>query len=395
MKKVLYICLCFILLTSCSMNTNKKIVQKKDEKHIEMEDEAMMTFTEINEYNQYMMEHTKALYDLESITELSKEKILTMIQKYQLPNSPYNDGILITQDDRYQIIENLNLDEVETITKMKKGIIIDKTNLKSFPTHVSFHSSIESTFDMVQESELAVNSKVLILHESKDHKWNFVISNIYAGWVLKEDIALVNDFDEFDSDRFVVITTPFLEVDGTLLTMGVRLPYFGYRNGLYEVYLPTSQDGYLETKRVFIDEKYLSVGYLPYTKENLVKQAYKYEGIQYRWGGKGYGVDCSSFVSNVYLTFGIQLARNTGDQEESLKDIHFIGSLSNQEKLEELKQHEFALMYQPGHVMLYLGYYNGTHKMIHANARTMNVAIENIYTWTSNLYKIDRFAQIK
>ena len=395
MKKVLFICLCLILLTSCDVNTNKKIVQKKEEIHMEMKDEAMMTFTEINEYNQYMMEHTKALYDLESMTELSKEEILSMIQKYQLPDSPYNDGILITQDDRYQIINNLNLDKVTSITEMKKGIIINKTNLKSFPTHISFHSSLESTFDMIQESELAVNSKVLILHESKDHKWNFVISNIYAGWVLKEDIAEVNDYNEFDSDRFVVITTPFLEVDGTLLTMGVRLPYFGHRDGRYEVYLPTSQDGYLKTKRVFIDEKYLNVGYLPYTKENLVKQAFKYEGVKYRWGGKGYGVDCSSFVSNVYLTFGIQLARNTGDQEESLKDVQMIGTLSNQEKLNQLKEHEFALMYQPGHVMLYLGYENGTHKMIHANARTMDVAIEEITPWTSNLYKIDRFAQIK
>ena len=108
----------------------------------------------------------------------------------------------------------------------------------AFPTEVSFYDKKGiQDFDRIQETELTINTPVKILHKSKDQLWNFVVSPIYAGWVLKENIALAKeeDWDFFiHNPIFGVITDANLKVEGEILDMGVRLPLTNFLEDQYQ-----------------------------------------------------------------------------------------------------------------------------------------------------------------
>src|SRR3546814_7670025 len=61
----------------------------------------------------------------------------------------------------------------------------------------------------------------------------------------------------------------------------------------------------------------VSADYLPLTRANLVRQAFKFLGERYGWGHSYNGRDCSGFVSEIYRSMGVQLPRNTSAQSVS------------------------------------------------------------------------------
>lgn len=122
-------------------------------------------------------------------------------------------------------------------------------------------------------------------------------------------------------------------------------------------------------------------GYLPYTEYNLIKQALKFRGEPYGWGGSNNSHDCSSFIEDVHKSFGIRLARNTSHQEGvAMKGKISIGKLSRANKLKAIqKSGPASVIYMKGHVVLYLGKdAKGQDKIIHQNGSTKNCAITNL-----------------
>ncbi|MGL5207240.1 MAG: C40 family peptidase [Acidaminococcaceae bacterium] len=96
--------------------------------------------------------------------------------------------------------------------------------------------------------------------------------------------------------------------------MGSRIPVEG------KVLLMPVRDAADNLKITKISARYdksLHAGYLSYTNNNLIKQAFAFIGDSYGWGGLRESVDCSSFVADVYRTFGVELPRNADEQEEA------------------------------------------------------------------------------
>ena len=90
-------------------------------------------------------------------------------------------------------------------------------------------------------------------------------------------------------------------------------------------------------------------------------------GEPYGWGGFGYYRDCSLFTKDVMTSFGVWLGRNSKAQTVGHKSID-LSFLSSDEKLETIKQNAtpyLALIYMPGHIMLYSGIINGEVSVIH------------------------------
>src|SRR5690606_8511268 len=50
----------------------------------------------------------------------------------------------------------------------------------------------------------------------------------------------------------------------------------------------------------------VSADYLPLTRANVIRQAFKFLGERYGWGHSYDTRDCSGFVSEVYRSFGVQ-----------------------------------------------------------------------------------------
>ena len=123
-------------------------------------------------------------------------------------------------------------------------------------------------------------------------------------------------------------------------------------------------DGYLtfDIGKISFDEDTI-YGYLPYTIENIILQAFKCLGDDYDWGNKYNSRDCSGFVASIYNTMGFVLPRDTAPIEK----IPATSSIFTKDVKNELKSLlPGSLIFKNGHVMLSLGTYNDIPYIIHA-----------------------------
>ncbi|MCQ1954654.1 C40 family peptidase [Arthrobacter sp. zg-Y238] len=105
----------------------------------------------------------------------------------------------------------------------------------------------------------------------------------------------------------------------------------------------------------------------------------KYLGLPYIWGGNdpAQGLDCSSFVQNVYKDLGYNLPRVTWDQMNSGTEV---ASMADAQPGDLLFSHD------GGHVAIYLG--NG--KAVDAPQPGQTIAIRDAWETDANLTTIRR-----
>jgi cell wall-associated NlpC family hydrolase len=163
--------------------------------------------------------------------------------------------------------------------------------------------------------------------------------------------------------------------------MGVRLPLADpdtlsqnvdgqNPHASHAVRLPVrSENGELGFRTALIARSQdISLGYLPFTRRNIIQQAFKFLGERYGWGHSYNARDCTGLVSEVYRTVGIFLPRNSSQQGNSPigENIRFAPDDSAEEKLKTLTSADVGdLLYSTGHVMLYLGTMDGQPYVIH------------------------------
>jgi cell wall-associated NlpC family hydrolase len=108
--------------------------------------------------------------------------------------------------------------------------------------------------------------------------------------------------------------------------------------------------------------------YLPLTRANIIRQAFKFLGERYGWGHSYDGRDCSGFVSEVYNSMGVRLPRNTRDQATSpaLQHTLFTEKDGSDARMAAVKTLDVGdLVYIPGHVMMVIGHVDGQPYVIH------------------------------
>lgn len=411
MKKSIAVILFVLACFGCTQNTNVEGNYNEviDDSYLEtipenakpflsllQDGSILLTEEEIQHYNKSIEEKTSSMYDLD-IEELTKEQVLAYIESYTIPSLPkYNAENVITVDDIQLVLDNRNLEAIPKDISLSKAIVIHRTNLRAFPTNMHFTDTKNDTnFDLIQESELRVNTPCLVIHKSKDKKWVFVMTKAYVGWILSDAIAYASEkeYTYFTNpDSFAIITDSFVEIDSTLLDMSVHLPYEKVTKEGYELIMPSKdENGNLMRKTVVISKEQAHIGYLPYTKRNVIIQAFKYENIPYRWGGMDNGVDCSSFVGNVYRTFGFEFPRNTSEQRKSVGTIISLTNKTNEEKLSILQENSPSLLFKSGHVLIYLGKIENTHYVINATGKRFLLKVTTEELNSSNyLTTIDR-----
>jgi hypothetical protein len=124
----------------------------------------------------------------------------------------------------------------------------------------------------------------------------------------------------------------------------------------------TFRKGYIRT-----DED-VHPGFLPYTQENVARQAFKMLNHPYGWGDRLGGRDCSRFIMDLFKTFGILMPRNSKEQATVGTDLGLVEGKTEKEKQKLLDQSIplATILRLPGHIMLYLGKEKGKHYAIHS-----------------------------
>jgi cell wall-associated NlpC family hydrolase len=342
-----------------------------------------------------------SLHDIESLpVTLEREQVQAWIESISVrPNRALYDETGKEGSSRAldRLVNGLDLNRIPQTQVTRYGMVVQRADLRTFPTHLRVYSSPEDrNLDRFQESALFPGTPVAVVHESRDREWLFVVSRTYAAWIDKDAVAFGEKEEIFAHARrapYVVVTGATVRtvharqeprVSEVQLDMGVRLPLVqalpedGLVNGQHPYFghaieLPVrNEDGTLSFAPALIPASAdVSADYLPLTRANLLRQAFKFLGERYGWGHSFNSRDCSGFVSEIYRSFGVLLPRNTRDQAVSpaLNRIELDPAMSHAERVKLLRDTQVGdLIYIPGHVMMVIGHEDGEPYVIHDTA---------------------------
>jgi hypothetical protein len=323
------------------------------------------------------------VYDLTSYPAfLDRNQLTELITRRPFPEEDrYSNGIKVDQAYYESLLQQMNLPGIREQNSVTPALTVRRTNIRTFPTAAeSLEEPDDHDFDLFQETAAGPAEPVLLLHQSLDGRWYFVQTYNYSGWMPAADVALAGDrqtwLDYVQPGNFLVVTGNRLKLDngpypGMELTMGARVPLGtdGTAPGqAYTIQLPArGKDGELEIKTALVPaDADVSVGYLPYTRANIIRQAFKILGEPYGWGGLFNGRDCSAFVMDVYKSFGFMLPRNSDEQEQSAGlTVRFTDADRNQRHVLLDSLLPGASLFTPTHELLYLGRHEGRYCVIH------------------------------
>lgn len=259
-------------------------------------------------------------------------------------------------------IENSNFKEFKKVSK--RAIMVKNSAVKVFPTiEMMFYNPYTAgegfPFDYNQNSQIKINTPILVSHYSKDKAWVFIKSASVFGWVKISDIAFVSDkfIKEFKTNNYYIATKDKFNIHDNFFIEKIQLGTI----------FPKYKQSYLIAKKdlnhnafiryIKIDDENIDKKPLKFNSKNIAKVASQLIGEQYGWGGIFNFRDCSSFTKDFFSTFGVFLNRNSSQQIEDGKHF-YIKNLSNKKKKEYIIKHAKAfktLIHLPGHIMLYIG----------------------------------------
>jgi hypothetical protein len=353
----------------------------------------------IEAQNAKLQQLDKSVHDVEAIPRtLTASEVSAWVERMSVrPTDTLYDekGQPVQSSTLDELVANVNVAAIPATQTTRFGMVVRRSDLRTFPTRLRVFRSPDggTDIDRFQEDGLFIGTPVAIVHESRDGEWWFVVSQRYAAWISRHDVALGSHAEVFaygKKEPYLIVTgaaahTVFTperpEVSGLQIEMGQRIPVLSdwpaekpvngqhpYAGHVVELPMRAA-DGSLHFSPALIPRTAdVATDYLPLTRENLIRQSFKFLGERYGWGHSYNARDCSGFVSEVYRSFGVQLPRNTRDQGVSpaLNRIAFTADDDREKRLEVLREMEVGdLIYIPGHVMMMIGHYGGQPYVIH------------------------------
>ncbi|SDQ35881.1 SH3 domain-containing protein [Pseudoxanthomonas sp. CF125] len=360
-------------------------------------DRVIMDAQAIAAQNEKLFRLDDSMNDLSALpaTRPGQEIIDSINELSALPEGSLYDvqGNPVPADTLQQLAQSLDLDAVPATVPTQYGLALRRTALRKFPTELRvFSSQGDTDIDRFQESALFPGAPVAIAHRSRDGRWLWVESPNYKAWALAEDIATGTKaavFAHLDKAPYRIVTgakvsTVFTREQPQLselqLDMGVRVPLadvasdalvngqHSYTSWVVELPIRDAQGALAFAPALLQKNQDTAAAYLPLTRANLIRQAFKFLGERYGWGHSYNGRDCSGFVSEVYRSMGVELPRNTSDQSISpaLDRTTFgkdDGPGPRRAAVDQLQVGD--LIYIPGHVMMMIGRIDGAPYVIH------------------------------
>jgi hypothetical protein len=283
--------------------------------------------------------------------------------------------------------DNRDLARIPASQPTRFGMAVTRALLRVYPSTTPAYPATDALdFDYYAAGVLFPGDAVVILHQSRDGRWLLIESWQGPGWVKATQVgegprdavlgyARRAPYRVVTGDKVLTVSTPEAPaVSEYQLDMGARVPIAplppsqpvngGGPYASWTVSLPTrAQDGGLQFRPALIQRaRDTAPGYLPLTRANIIRQAFKFLGERYGWGHTLNARDCSGFTSDVYRSFGILMPPNSGAQGASPGFRHqlFTAKSGHAERLRAVMAADVGdLLVVPGHVMMILGKVNG------------------------------------
>ena len=345
-------------------------------------DKVVLSPDKVKVLNKDVVRKSNSVYDLKAYSE--KQSGAT-IKKYIAAedrfakDTLYLKGVILSANYKNIVASETNLKNVKDEQVIRYGVVIRRSNLRAMPTNEGwFYFPSDKSFDQLQETAVDPNEPVIILHESKSGNFYFVQMRNYRGWIARWNVALTDRSawlkNYVEPKQFLVVTgSKYLVNTGKetiFYQMGAKISVAESKENSYSIIIPgRNTDGSLLEKRMTVNKTAdINFGFLSYTRNNILMQAFKYVGVPYGWGGLNNSVDCSSFIANVYRSVGIDLPRDADEQELTAGvNIAFTGlSQSDRKMLLTSVLKPGDVLFFEGHTMLYLGMTQNIPYVIHS-----------------------------
>lgn len=291
------------------------------------------------------------------------------IGKFQNAEVPklFKNGVALTAFSYQQAQKNCGLDVVPAVCEIRYALTIDRTNVRLLPEEAGwFESETDTKYDQLQATALDPSEPVVVLVDSQDKSFVFIESRTYAGWVKPSTLAFTdratwlkyatpqNYLTVAASRKTIPHGKAFYQMGGRVLLRASDLQ----KDGTWAITVPTvdANGTIIEQGFNVPNDNSVVKGALACSENNLIRQAFRFLGESYGWGGLEKNVDCSSFVQDVYRSVGIQLPRDAIRQEKAMARSISLKGMNRAQRLEILKKSKpGSLLFTPTHVMMYLG----------------------------------------
>ncbi len=350
-------------------------------------DELMADEDHITYLNAVIREKTRCVYDILAFRpfrdgRLYRESFRSNLKYVSAQGYYKNDGLKVSKDFINRMENVMDIGRIPLQIPVRWGLTVSHCDQRLLPTtEPLFRNPTDKRIDRLQNNSLDFAVPLVILHESSDRKWLYVISPSSDGWVEAGSVATCSleelarfmerpDFTVVTEAKADLFRDPMLRQHLSFIQMGVRLPLFrDWDEGVAQVMVPVrGEDGRCLFDAAYVSYAQVRRGYLTYTPRHALEQAFKLLNAPYGWGGMYGEQDCSRFIQEVFASMGIQLPRNSSMQGTVGKvAATFTGKSTEKYRLGMLADARggVTLLQFPGHVMLYLGMIDGRPYAIH------------------------------
>lgn len=299
-------------------------------------------------------------------------------------------GVKYSAREIERFADAMAADEIPARITPRTGIAVRHTRLKIIPSDFPREQGIVDSslsvsgktigitvhWDLWNNGFVKIAHPVTVLHASRTGEFLFVVSNVKFGWVKACDIAFSSrsDMETFANPRNFVVCTgdrvpyysgPECRIASGWFAMGDRLPYSGTSYSRRILIPMRSDGGGLATGTAWLGEQAdVHVGWLPYTRRNIVETALKLLDTPYDWTGAWFGRDHITTYRDIFGVFGFDLPWHDGlfplypDGRYSVMKPE----IGRDAQIRTILGHEpfVTVMSCGGHAKLLLGSHNGT-----------------------------------
>ena len=387
------VCLAFIVVLTCAAGT---VVATPAINLIDLKIEDLEKFTQMP--SDYLASSSsESLISDSNQNELAKSAILTFFNPWsrlKAAEQPLMDswGMTFFKNPRWGAnLQRINDDQIKGLydeadmgnfpSMNNPAIIICDSDSRNLPTEEPVFANPDAAgegfpFDYMQKSRLRSGTPVLVRHESKNGEWLLVESPHFPGWVRRHNVAFASSsfISEYDTGNYAAITkdgVTLRDENGNFIctaNVGSLFPIAEIRkDGTFVLNVPTrSSTGEAELALAILSngaEQYP----IKYNATNIATLADSLMYTKYGWAGL-YGYrDCSQFLMELYMPFGISFPRKSNMQQDVFPKID-ISHLSAEEKIETVRKYSTpfcTLLGFKGHVGIYVGTVDEEPLMLH------------------------------
>ncbi|MFK4765877.1 SH3 domain-containing protein [Desulfobaculum sp. SPO524] len=262
------------------------------------------------------------------------------------------------------------------------AIMVRAASMRVLPTaRPAYHNPAQAgqgwPFDTLQNSAVWAQTPVYVSHISRNGAWVFVEAPFAYGWVPASSVVPVDGAtcEGIENGPHMAIVRDEVPIRGTggLASMmgriGMILPVVHDAEG--RAILGIIRSGAVGQGVLtwgVVDADAIAPFPLTATPQAVARIADQMLGDAYGWGGVYANRDCSSTMMDLFAPFGLRLPRNSLRQAEAGRFVSFEGldRAGKRRRIAETARPWMTLLWQPGHIMLYIGTAeNGEAVMLH------------------------------